>query len=497
MIGCVLAACAIGQPSANLPPLGTNLAGVSDWTTEWPFVDAMKISRPWVSQKEGAPWGQGGPLEVDELGDVKSLKPGQYAETVMFSNGHNPKGAYTLTWKGVGEFDAHLGSKLEMEAPGKAKIQVDGDKGVFLMLKKVDPADPPHDIHLFMPGYNSGSPTYHPIFLQRMSLYRSLRFMDWGATNGNPLKHWSDRPTVQQRTYSGPKGVPLEAMIDLANTKRAIPWFCVPHEADDDYVAHMAELIKQRLLPGLRVIVEYSNECWNTGFEQARWCQSRGKELGLAPDDGKAGLRFYSRRSVEVFAIFEKVFGGASRLIRVLSAQSANPSTGEEVLNWEGAWKHADCVGVAPYFGYEWGTSGKAEATKAGGLTGLFDSLTQEIDGQLKRNVDAYASMASQKRLALVAYEGGQHLVGIGPFQDDADLNSLFDQANRSDKMREAYLQSLKSWRRAGGSLFMHFTDCAPNSKYGRWGAIEYQDQDPQSSVKNVALVQFGLFPDR
>src|SRR5262249_45827739 len=158
---------------------------------------------------------KGEPLELDKDGNVKSLKPGQYAETVMFSNGHCPKGKYTMRWDGSGEFDAHLGSTLAPEGPGKATVDVQGDKGIFLMLKKVDPADPPHNVRLLMPGFTGGDdePMFHPVFAQRMSLYRCLRFMDWGATNDSPLKSWADRATPAAGTMSGPKGAPLEWMV--------------------------------------------------------------------------------------------------------------------------------------------------------------------------------------------------------------------------------------------------------------------------------------------
>ncbi|MBS1715373.1 MAG: hypothetical protein JST30_13670 [Armatimonadetes bacterium] len=488
------------QNQEDLPMLGTNLAGVQDWSTQWPFLDAFKTARAWISQKDGAEWGKGGPLEVGPDGNVKRLAPGQFAETVLFSNGKNPKGTYTLLWDGKGEFDTHLGSTYKLDSAGRATIENPGDKALFLMLKKVDEDDPPRNVRLMMPGYEDWieeSP-FHPVFLQRMSPYRSLRFMDWQATNdAKGRTSWSDRAKTSLATYTGPGGVPLETMIDLANAKAAIPWFCVPHEADDPYVEGMATLIKDRLRPDLKIIVEYSNECWNGIFPQALWCVEQGKKASLADDDRTAGLRYYSQRSCEVFAAFEKVFGGRQRLVRVLSAQFAVPSTGREVLSWKDAGRKADAIAVGAYFGYGEGDPARSDDVKSKGLDGLFQRLTAEIEGPYTSNADEYAKLALNFRIRLLAYEGGQHLAGLGPAQDDAALNTLFDDANRSPKMEATYLQALKRWRKSGGSLFMHFTDCAPNSKYGRWGSLEYQDQDPQTSFKHRGLIQFGLFPDR
>src|SRR5438552_7413096 len=77
-------------------PMGMNLAGTADWSTEIVFVDAFKISRPWISQKEGAPWGQGGELAVNERGWVTKLADKQSAETLMHVDigTHYPGGDY-------------------------------------------------------------------------------------------------------------------------------------------------------------------------------------------------------------------------------------------------------------------------------------------------------------------------------------------------------------------------------------------------------------------
>ena len=67
--------------------------------------------------------------------------------------------------------------------------------------------------------------------------------MDWGATNGSPVVEWADRAHVGDVNYATPAGVPIEVMIDLANTLHVDPWFCVPHQASDDYVRQFAALL--------------------------------------------------------------------------------------------------------------------------------------------------------------------------------------------------------------------------------------------------------------
>ena len=38
-------------------------------------------------------------------------------------------------------------------------------------------------------------------------------------------------------------------MVDLSNLLRADPWFCIPHQASDDYVQRLATLLHARLGP--------------------------------------------------------------------------------------------------------------------------------------------------------------------------------------------------------------------------------------------------------
>jgi hypothetical protein len=44
----------------------------------------------------------------------------------------------------------------------------------------------------------------------------------------------------------------------------------------------------------------------------------------------------------------------------------------------------------------------------------------------------------------------------------------------------------------AGGDVFVHYTDVSPFTKYGDWGALEYQDQDPDTAPKYQALMDFA-----
>ena len=97
--------------------------------------------------------------------------------------------------------------------------------------------------------------------------------------------------------------------------------------------------------------------------------------------------------------------------------------------------------------------------------------------------MDDQAAIAQKYHVDLLAYEGGQHLVG------GDNVTQLFRDTNRDQRMGEAYTQHLTDWREAGGKLFAVFDAVGPSSKSGSWGIKEYQNQ--LSPPKHTAVQQF------
>src|SRR5262249_27268821 len=126
------------------------------------------------------------------------------------------------------------------------------------------------NVHLIRPGYDATNPpTFTREFLAHLKRFSTLRFMDWTSTNNSTVVNWSDRtlPTGRQTV----NGVAWEYVIELANTLDKDIWVNVPAEASDDYVRQLATLLRDKLRPDVAVYVEYSNEVWNWGFDQATW----------------------------------------------------------------------------------------------------------------------------------------------------------------------------------------------------------------------------------
>ncbi|NLT76801.1 MAG: hypothetical protein GXX98_09780, partial [Planctomycetes bacterium] len=361
-----------------------------------------------------------------------------------------------------------------------------------LRVTETDPSDPVRHIRVILPGFEQtyDEQPFHPDFLKRWERFSTLRFMDFQRTNDSKQTHWSDRATPAFQTQGDDAGVALEYMIRLSNTLGADPWFCMPHMASDDYVRSFAEMVKARLAPGLKIYVEYSNECWNGIFAQARYCRDKGKEMGLSDNDYQAQLRYYSKRSVEIFRIWEEVFGDADRLVRVLAAQSANPWTSEQVMDFERAYEHADALGIAPYFGNALGDPKRQDEVAQITVDEVLDRCAEFI-AEGNTTIARQAKLATQRGLRLVAYEGGQHLVGHSGAENNEKMTELFHAANRHPRMKQLYLNYLAGWKQHGGTLMSIFSSMGTYSKWGSWGLLEYHGQDPAEAPKYQAVIQF------
>ena len=160
------------NPLQPTPRLGINLAGPSDYATELPFVDVFRTARPWISQREGAGWGKGPELALDELGWVKKLEQGCFAEAMLctISGGHYPGGTYTVLYEGEGKLDFGRNAKAKETKPGRILVEVDSSRGGFsLQLKETHPANYVRNIHVIMPGFERTweKDPFHPAFLKR------------------------------------------------------------------------------------------------------------------------------------------------------------------------------------------------------------------------------------------------------------------------------------------------------------------------------------------
>jgi hypothetical protein len=507
-----------GQTTLNTgnatSPIGTNLEALTDYSSQYPFVDAFKTSMAWVST--GNSWNDGIPISLDQQGWVRSLQPGQVVTTLLFTDQPSyPAGQYIVKYDGSGTLNYSAGAQKASSTAGRDVVNVDPTRGAFrLDIQATDPANPLRNIRVIMPGGVCANDSFaycdsanacsagaacnpfeqvadqqefHPQFLASLKNYRSVRFMDWQLTNEPNQVNFSDRPKVEDARWTL-KGVPAEIMIDLANRLGADPWFCMNHRATDDYVRGFAGLVQTRLAPGLKVYVEHSNEVWNGIFPQANYAREQGLALNLSTNPFEAQMRYHSRRSVQIFRLFRQSIATPSRVVAVMASQAANSWSSTTSLSFENAAQETNALAIAPYFG---GSFGDGSLPVPANVDALIQQLSTVALNETTQWVSEQSAAARQFNVALISYEGGQHLVGVAGRENDTNLSSLFDQANRDPRMKQVYLDYLARWKANGGQLFTHFTHTGRFTKWGRWGTLESLTQTRAQAPKYDALQTF------
>lgn len=488
------------EQSPTEPRLGMNLDGPCDWNTELPLVDVFRFSRRWISQKKGLAWGKGPELELDEHGWVKKLDPDCWAETPLctIEKGHYPSGRYAVLYEGKGELTFTGAASVSENHPNRLIVYVDAARGgIFLQLKATDPADPVRNIRVIMPGFEEtyAKQPFHPDFLSRWRGIACFRFMDWMKTNGSKISTWPERPKPDDASYAV-KGMPVEVMVDLCNRQKADAWFCMPHLADDEYVRRFAETVKAGLDPELKIYIEYSNELWNGMFAQSKWVGEQGLKLGFAKQPWEAGWAFTAYRSAQVFRIWEEVFDGRQRLVRVLPSQAANPYVSQRILAFQDAYRQADALAIAPYMGFCVPTKSdkqvNADVVATWSVEQALDHMATSVLPQTVEMIRKQKALANKHGLRLVAYEAGQHMVGVGGGENNEAMTRLFHAANMHPRMGDLYRDYFAGWMAEGGDLLCHFASVGKWSKWGSWGLLQYADEPAAQSPKFMATLRWA-----
>jgi hypothetical protein len=501
-------------------PLGINTNEVMESDASMPFIDLMRAAMPF---EEASPWLTKGNVAYDADGWPANLNGGQ-AGTRFLSNlpaAVIPEGTYTVLYDGEGDIQYMNDASLVEHKPGYDTITIaagnDGMLNASLLITRSNPQNYVRNIRILPPGgicasnpfqrvasasacgdyqsfvEHSGSIIFNPDFMNFMKDFRAIRFMNMSGVTRSTDRVWGDRNQLGKAAWGGKegsRGAPLEIQVELANRLNADPWFTLPHAADDNYVRQYAAYVKQHLNSNLKPHIEYSNETWNTIFTQGNHMIDMGLKLGLDTHAQRAGYRYYSQRSVEIFKIWEDVFGGTQRLVRILSGWTINDKLTEIVLSHKDAYKHADAFAIGPYvFG------GHAEVRTIKSVDDAFALITDSRYRYSHDKVMGYIRMqkaiTDKYGVQLVAYEAGQGLADFHTRTDDEFPNPLLFAANRDPRMSGIYDRFLNGWKAEGGALMMHYTAPRTFSKHGPWGTKEYITQPISQTPKYRALLDF------
>ena len=520
--------------------VGMNLENVVDWSPAWTFTDAFKASRPWISQAFNTnTWGtswdpaDSPPLDLDADGNVRSLKTWtvdrvtmqQFAGTLMFRGlgGGYAGGTYRAEWDGKGrvtfDFDAKVtASGVTASGRNYADLLVTpSDNGIFMRIEATTEGDPVRNFNVWMPDWNgqkfagqrwqpgAAFSPFHPLFLERLAPFKTLRFMGMQETNTSDIVTWADRRDASDiRQGSGPEGTPsepiangmsVEYMVQLANDLDADPWFNMPYQADNTFVQNFATYVRDHLEPGRTVYVEWANEVWNSGwgFEASAWIE---RQLTL-PENEKldadlARWIIAGREAKRDMDIWSGVFATQTasqnlQLVRVAAGQAANAWIVEQIAaNMGGSF---DAIALAPYITYtDDQRSSYTAATTVDQI--LADARTNVATSvQWTRDHAALAARLSTqvgRPIRLVAYEGGPHLDGRrAPYQD------AFYAATNDPRMGDIYREYLTGLDAAGLELYVdfQFTGPAGAASWGDFAKLHRMDE-PLATAWNYAAVK-------
>jgi len=527
-IGVLGLACLMFLPSPSmarnnsLSPLGINTNEVLDDDASAPFVDVFRDSTPF---EEARPWLTKGNVIYDKDGWPTNLNGGQVGARFInkLPAGTIPDGNYIVLYDGVGKLRYGNDAKLISKAPGREIISIkagpDKEIRATLLITETDTTNPLRNIRVLMPGgicsnnpykrvysknscrrsqflsfeKHSARIIFNPDYLNYMKDFKVLRFMNMAGITRNPIKDWNKRPMMSKSTWGGKptvRGAPLEIMVALANQNNSDAWFALPHAGNDHYFRKFAQYVRDNLKPGLKAYVEYTNEAWNTIFDQAHYMKDMGLKLGLDTDRDKAGYKYYSYRSVQMFNIFEQEFRGTQRLVRVMGGWTGYTRLTEMLLGYRDAYKKTDAFAIGPYF---YGSTAELKKIKSVNdiFTMLYDpKLPFSIPG-VEKLVGKHAKLAKSYGVSLIAYEGGQHLVDWKNRDITKSPTKHYIAANRDWRMAKAYKDFLDGWKRAGGQTFVSFSAPRTYQWFGSWGTREYLTQPDRKAPKHRALMSF------
>lgn len=489
---------------AGLVNTGINLSGLNYWTEEFPFNNLLRKAGRWRSQQTGEPWSENYPMPpMSEDGYPLSLADGFHIETIVTDNldDLNLTGPLHLYVDGDDSYDdnfwegnirASWPAQMTKVEDGHYTINPNGATTLTIRIVRTRPEDPLRNIRILI---NDNDDLFRPEFLARQEGMKVLRFMDYMVTNNSPIVDWADYPKITSfpSDSDGYDRVPIEILCALSNETNIAPWFNVPHLATDAFVIELARKITENLTANVPVYIEYSNECWNSMFEQYVYCNEQGNALGLPGDNQwERGAQFYGLRTKQIEEILRPIFG--SRLKMVYAWQAVNPYFGSLGLEYDDVGDHVDVCAIAPYFGSSLGDfdyppgNPHSQQVKDGGLPFVFSYLENNIDTVLRQAVSDWNDLATTHNTELWCYEAGQHLVGTGPAVDDAELRNIFQAANRDPRMGNMYKLFVNMWNEETpeGSLIAWYHSMSSMGHAGAWGLME--NENDYDNVKWTAV---------
>jgi hypothetical protein len=438
-----------------------------------------------------------------------------------------PSGTYNISYTGgaalsVSGIGTLGGAWTTVSGEQRNTLQITGTPGSFgnflTLTVTATPGQTVQDLHILFPGFEyDTTQVFLPQFLGLLAPFRAMRFMEWENINGSTLADWADRPAAASFGQS-PNGQPYEHIVDLVNQTGKDMWINVPELATSDFVQQFAEFVaanldftqiaaarkQQGLTTPFQIIVENSNETWNTGFTAYQTFLTAAEAdptryTGIY--DGTYGPSFMSSdtdlmkvgqyeadRLVQIATTFRQALmavGQSDSVAPVLSGWALGAAYSDVGLrfiqaNYGDPKTYVSYIAQAPYF------------SVADADTGTLDTLFTNLDSTITA-MDAtfqdFKTLAASYGIQVAGYEGGQGFSGT----TNQPIKHL---AQHDVRMHDAYTTFFTLWKKDfGESLFMHF-DLAGDPglpetiyQYGFWGSIIGVLEDPATCEPNLPML--------
>ncbi|MFN8361508.1 MAG: T9SS type A sorting domain-containing protein [Candidatus Kapaibacterium sp.] len=316
----------------------------------------------------------------------------------------------------------------------------------------------------------------------------------WDGEPTYPAKTtWDKRKTPQdasQRTLAGINGKRdgwcWEYIIELANILNKDIWVCVHMSCDSGYVTSLAQMLKEKLNPGINIYVENSNEVWSpTQATFGPYNQAEATANKITFDQN------YARRAVELSNWFSGVYGKAEmndKVRVILSGQHAYNGRSDNHLNYikKTFGEPKDFIyatSTALYFGSTKDTNPDPRVINQGMREDIGNQITNSKSGFYRLNHINKAQTWGLKG-GCTSYEGGPGVPSGGGTKNLA-AQIL---AHRTEEMGNIVEYNYKDgWQALGGGLAMYFTLTSAYNRYGCWGITDDYTK-PDRNFKMKAL---------
>lgn len=462
--------------------VGLNISGGTGYDcTSVYLADLMELSSGFFDPSNG-----GAPFAVDAHGWPTTVPDAAHAPTNLLAlNAYLPAGTYPVTANGAGTIrfaTTGVGGYQDCVFDGSGTplaITTTGGGGEGAQwgcqIVATDPGNHLRDVRVMLP--DSTSSRFSAAFLAYLAPFACLRMVDWQSANSNSMVNWTDRAIrTAHFTVNGRGSIDYETICALANETGKDLWLHIPYGASDDYCTQMGAFFDANLNAGIRIYVEYANECWNYG-NSAKWgyliAQSSNPTDPPYVQCNGNSYALIGLRMGHTMQLFKDAVTSGRRVTRVVGGQSGNYGgvTRAFTDTLDGHGYSYEAVGTAPYVGSIYTPNSTAYGSDpAAELTHLFSGVPSYIDDgivpETVLHIDHYCPLGKE----VLFYECGSGLLGGGPdvpelvaSQLDARIGTYYDDFS-------AKVNALPATHSGSVDLKLYYHDCGPWNVFGLWG---------------------------